>query len=248
MYLFIKKLFHKLYYKVYEGKVTTFSGLEKLSGYKWILGSSIGRAYHKGYYEPNVTKLFLKYLKQDTVFIDIGAHVGYYSLLSAASAPLGHVYSFEPFYGNYIYCNRIKELNTVSNWTIEQKAVGDRNGILYFNEGPTSTTGKVSYTEGNRVEAISIDNYLKEKSIKKIDLIKIDVEGFGGNVLRGAINTIKIYKPIIIMEFHSNSDEKEVFGELVSDDYNIYNLDKDAPIKLDEDNTLFVYAVPKENA
>jgi FkbM family methyltransferase len=195
----------------------------QLHGYNWILDKNYGRAYFKGYYEPKLTSYILDNLSHDGCFIDIGSHAGYFSLLASSVAKDGRVLSFEPEPNNYAFIQKIAKLNNISNWTFINAAVGNENGELRFRKGMTSSTGFVDVHGDIVVKQITLDSFLKDLEIFRIDLIKIDVEGFAANVLRGGIESLLLCKPEILLECHANSNEFEVAWELLNDKFDFYD-------------------------
>ena len=212
-----------IYYKVFNNTEVIIRKPEFLAGYKWILDKNYGRAYFKGYYEPKLTKYICESLDERSCFIDIGSHAGYFSLLAASIAKHGSVISFEPDKSNYSYLSNIKNLNHVSNWATVNAAVGDYNGELRFRTGDSSSTGFVAQDGDVVVRQVSLDSYISLMNINKIDLIKIDVEGFAANVLKGSLETINKFKPEILLECHLGSDEFHVAWDLLYKTYNFYD-------------------------
>lgn len=157
-------------------------------------------------------------------FFDVGAHVGYFSLLACAAAPAGSVHSFEPDENNYAFCNQIKTLNNLPNWTINQVGVGLETTTLFFQVGLSSSTGHVADEGGVPVTIVSIDDYVETHQLTRLDLIKIDVEGFGCHVLKGAAQTLKRLKPTLIMELHSGTEETAVLASIIGNDFSCYTV------------------------
>lgn len=241
----VKEFFRSSYYALFTGKEVRIVAPAMLRGYKWLIHPLGNRAYYKGYYEPELTQFFINYLTKDSVFFDVGSHVGYFSLLASVVASSGEAHSFEPAPNNYQLCNEIRTLNNRANWITNNMAVGDRSTRLRFGKGKTATMGHIQDDGELEVDVVSLDDYVGQKSIKRVDIIKIDVEGFGGNVLRGATNLLSNYRPIIVMEFHSRSDEQEVFKELVIPHYDVFTLDGNRVNDTFEEGYHFVYALSR---
>lgn len=211
----LKDLLRNFYYSFTDGKVTSMVGSHAAKGKKWIVNKRYGRAYFKGYYEPSVTRFIDSLLKENFVFVDAGAHAGYFSLVAASKCSKGHVYSFEPDQFNYNYIESIKSINNLGNWTVENKGLGKQNSILKFQSGISSSTGRIVEDGDIEVEVISLDSYFSRSLTNRIDLIKIDVEGYGGEVIEGALQTILKYRPIILLENHLGSNEFEIAWSLL---------------------------------
>ena len=174
----------------------------KLRGKRWIKGSSINGCW-LGTYELDKQVLFTKELKPEMVVYDIGANVGYYTLLASTLVTNeGKVYSFEPFPENVAYLNKHLELNKISNVSVIEKAISNQNGKLKFEIGENNSVGKISDTGTIVVETISIDDFIKQ-GYPKPDVIKMDIEGAEYVALTGAHHLLKSNKPIIFLATHS---------------------------------------------
>ena len=202
--ILFKKLFRNVYYFFREGKTSIIQKPQVLFGYKWIESKSNGRAYSKGYYELDLQRCLRFFLNEKSVFFDIGGHAGYISLL--ASRYCKAVYTFEPEPSNFSFIQQIIQLNNIANVQAIPNAVGSQPGILKLEKGPSSSMGKISDKGTIEVGVTSVDDFVKKNSIEKIDLIKIDVEGFGAEVLTGMSDALEKWKPVIFYELHNNEE------------------------------------------
>lgn len=139
--------------------------------------------------------------------LDIGSNFGFLSLVwSKTLASKGQVYGFEPNPQTYKCFKRSVALNNLNNIKIENVAVGSNMGAtdIYIN----NSTSNILEKTGNKAQAtlITIDQYYIKESIKKCDMIKIDVDGYELEVLIGAINTIKKFKPVLIIETNESME------------------------------------------
>lgn len=167
-----------------------------------------------GKYQEHVTKNKLLKFPKDSVFIDVGANMGVMSLKFAQLAPEGKVYSFEPTHYSLARLKRNLELNpqlasrievvnsfvsskTSANANIKAYASWKVNGTRTEDAHPVHL-GIAKSTEG--VGSTSLDDFCQRKSLTKITLIKIDTDGHEYDVLLGARETIKKYRPQIIFE------------------------------------------------
>lgn len=153
-----------------------------------------------GEYEPIQTELFLQTTSKGDCVLDIGANIGYYSVLAAKKVgETGRVFAFEPDKNNFISLEENLKLNGLTNVKSEAVAVGDYEGFsdLYVN---TKHRGRSSFvknfnetsdTLSYKVALSTLDEYAKKNNIKNIDVLKIDVEGYEIPVLKGGINTLK---------------------------------------------------------
>ena len=157
---------------------------------------SVGRVLAiSGVWEPNVTAAFTRSLSPGDTCVDIGAHIGYYTLLaSTLVGPGGHVYAFEPSPSNYRALRANLSRNRVSNVTAIQAAVADTAGTAELYEGPGTNTGGATLRgvladrRGGRhpvrVEVRPIAAAIPEAEFARIRVVKIDVEGAEVDVLR----------------------------------------------------------------
>ncbi len=148
------------------------------------------------HYEPGTTAFLERILKPGMGVVDVGAHVGYYTLLAARRVgPQGRVFAFEPEPTNHELLCKNSQLNEYRNIMAEQKAVGAQSGTarLYLSD-LDSGSHSLYRAHGEHVEhgerfvdigLVSLDAFLEQQGWPRIDLIKIDVEGAESDVLRG---------------------------------------------------------------
>jgi len=185
--------------------VTIYSGAGK--GLKFNSGASNPDSA-TGLYELPVQRVLADYLRNDDVFYDIGANIGFFSCIGARLVgESGHVYAFEPVVKNVNAIRRNVKLNRFDNVTIIEKAVGRSNGkaqlLLTKNTGGhtlASAGAPHNVIDTQTVGVVSVDSLVSTKAIEPPSVVKIDVEGAEVDVLSGMANTIKIYRPIIIYE------------------------------------------------
>lgn len=171
-------------------------------------------AYISNSPEYRLTKFILRHItKENLIFFDIGAHVGYYSLLISKILSSAHVFAFEPNLTLVEILKINKGINKRNNITIIPKAVFCDNGYQeFFVLRRSLFTGDVNelrryfpkeFLENNikkvNIETITLDKLCEEKNLKP-DFIKIDVDGSEEKVLMGAHNILSNHDPIIAME------------------------------------------------
>jgi FkbM family methyltransferase len=224
--------------------------------------------FWNGYKKFEYSEIFEKLSKKTNMFLDIGANIGYYSLLGVKSNPKMQVFAFEPANGPKYYLNKNIKINNFSNnITAIDLALSDTIGDIDFYEVESLKYKYITYNlagEGNagtkttsrnfvknNVNATTLNQFIASKDIKAIDLIKIDTEGTEGAILNSGKESIKQFKPIIICETLFNTIEDELddfFSEL---EYEFYNhiddgLKKVSTIKRTEDNGIRnCFFVPK---
>jgi FkbM family methyltransferase len=177
-------------------------------------GGAGAAIYYQGVSEPDVMSFIQGNLKHGNIFIDIGAHIGEYTLTaSKIVGNNGQVHAFEPSPHIFEILKKNVNLNNLSNIFLNQKAVSDQNGDIQFEihrEPSISSVKKLHQSKNVPLQTISIesmrlDTYWKSviKGIK-VDLIKIDVEGAELLVLSGATELLSLNAdnaPIIIFEY-----------------------------------------------
>jgi len=154
------------------------------------------------------------------VYIDVGASIGNHSLFFAGACMSTKVYSFEPFEKNYKLLERNIKNNAFVNKIIPQMiAISDTTEELGLDPGPSINPANTKVVEGGYgIPASTIDIIFKD--INMISLIKIDVEGHEPQVLNGALNTLKKYKPVLAIESHTKDEEDIVMDLLKPFGYN----------------------------
>lgn len=201
----------------------------RLRGKKWIVGSG-NHGCWLGSYENALRRIFEAEVGLDATVFDIGAHVGFYTLLSSVIVgPNGKVFAFEPSSDNLRYLEAHLELNGIRNATVVTAAVSRSNGTVLFSKGRDSSTGHVSSAGGLAVRAVGIDDFLADKGNLAPDFLKIDVEGGELEVLEGAKDTISRYHPTIFLETHGPDMHSACCQLLRSFGYKIENIEFDPP-------------------
>lgn len=163
-----------------------------------------------GVWEPAIGAQIKKHLHKGGVFIDIGANIGYHSLLAAKVLEgKGQVYSFEPQESIYLQFKDSIARNGLTNITVYNTALSDHNGdeTLYVREENSggSTLLSIPETEGFHIQSklkvalVTLDSFIEK--FKQVDLIKIDVEGYEYEVFKGGRKLLEQFHPTIIMEF-----------------------------------------------
>jgi FkbM family methyltransferase len=184
-------------------------------------------------YEPYETELISSIIKPGTVVLDIGANIGYHTLLFAKLVgQSGKVFAFEPSPANFRLLEKNVSVNGYSNVILEQKAVSNRNEKkkLYLNENAMMHTIYKSHASLDSVEidTISLDNYFRNYG-GKIDFIKMDIEGSEITALEGMQtilqrqNDIKLlvaFNPSAILKYGYKPEQQ--IDLLVSNGFTVY--------------------------
>jgi hypothetical protein len=154
----------------------------------------------RGVYEQSLQQWLREYVEPGSVCLDIGAAEGYFTVLMAKfSGPDGAVYAFEPSELRERITDHV-ELNR-HNYPLAPVSVYDRFVTA------TPSPQQSSY--------VSVDDVVRDASLERVDVIKIDVDGAEADVLRGAHQTLERFHPHLCVEVHSRDLLNEV-REIVS--------------------------------
>ena len=197
-----------------------------------------------GAYEKDTLNCLCKLIKSDSTVFDIGANVGYYTVLMASRACNGHVYAFEPL---SIARNQLQKniaLNKIRNTTVLDFCISDKqeSSVIYAawedNIGMSGLKPPENFSGRTEpVECMSFDEWFLSHRINSANLIKIDVEGAEVKVLRGMSNTIKKHRPILILEVISpqlvsfGATVEELYDLIIPHDYSAYRAEKKNKLK-----------------
>jgi FkbM family methyltransferase len=193
------------------------------------------RSFVYGTWEPDVVSAIVSTVKPGATVIDIGAHIGYYTLLFAKCVgPTGRVISFEPLPVNFALLQKNVQLNGLKQVQTIAQAVFSRNVELTItvpDKSPNSGDASVLSTQGTehfRVPAITLDSFSSGLDLRP-EFLKMDVEGAEYDVIVGAKETIARSRPKILVELHhfdGNLADHPVPGLLASWGYEIQWIDR----------------------
>ena len=174
-----------------------------MRGYWWQLASG-GKVVRLllGSYEREQSALFQELIQPGQQVLDIGAAVGYYTLLAARLVgPAGSVVAFEPNRENLRYLQGHVRQNRLLQVRVLDLALADRNGAARFGGGSGSGTSRLQDSGEFEVEVRRLDDLADEQGLAPQHL-KIDVEGAEHAVLRGGENLIRENRPTIFLSTH----------------------------------------------
>ena len=215
--------------------------------------------YYYGYCEANLTNFLLRFIKEGDVILDVGAHVGFYSMLaSALVGKEGEVHSFEPTPWTY----EILKQNTekLENVTLNNNAVSNKGEQISFKDyGPGYGAYNTAHKDGSTLKKKSstieintgvLDDYCTEKGIEP-DFIKLDAEGYEYFILQGMSHLLGKVRPVVTLEVAGGdgwSDNcKKSINLLLNKKYKPYEMSSDGFISphvikewYDYDNLLFI--------
>jgi FkbM family methyltransferase len=161
------------------------------------------------YYEPFTRTVIEMLASQTRFFFDVGANIGFFSLIAAKLTPSLKVIAFEPNPKMFALLLEHKRVNGLSNLTAETVAVSNCDGIgqLFLNGSDMSASLEPDFQDDVnpafgfvRVETTTLDSYVRQHDISGPLLLKVDVEGHEEPVLEGAHATIARFRPDIVIE------------------------------------------------
>ncbi|HYA45897.1 MAG TPA: FkbM family methyltransferase [Acidimicrobiales bacterium] len=185
---------------------TTFGFRIQVDPTDYAVGHTIART---GTYEPEVSAVVSQILEPGDTFVDIGANIGWFSLLAATQVgPSGRVLAIEPNPGNIALLQSSIAENELDNTEVMAVALSDHtgavaletdgsNGRVIFLDDPPVAALPVSYV----VACHPLDALLASCRIDRVDVVKMDVEGAEPLVVQGGAETFEKYRPVLVSEF-----------------------------------------------
>lgn len=182
----------------------------------WINIAEASFEYALGTNEPAMQEVFETYVRPGQVFYDIGANIGYFTIIGARLVgPEGRVHAFEPVPANAAAVRHNCSLNGFGRVTVWENAVSDHSGRaeMYLAEyagGSALTSAAPPPDVKGRlaVQAVAIDDLVQRGAIEPPDFVKVDVEGAEMSVLRGMQETLDQYRPVIVYEIDDGDSDK----------------------------------------
>ncbi len=178
----------------------------RLRGKRWVVGSGTHR-FWLGVFEEELQQLFCQLVKPGSVFFDIGAHVGFFTLLaSQLVTPSGKVFAFEPMPRNVRLLERHLRLNKLQNVTVVEAAVAEKIGTTLFAAGPSYAKGSMAHATPDgaiSVNTLALDDLVGKGEVPLPDFIKMDIEGAELLALKGARELLTKGHPTIFLSTHS---------------------------------------------
>lgn len=214
--------------------------LETIHGFKLHINPALDNGvelslHETGTYEKGILVYLLSILKKGDCFVDVGANIGIMSIFAAECVGReGKILAFEAHPKTAILLQENIELNGLKNIQVCQYALGSIEGKTHIydnwqvNRGGASLVVKTDTSEAYEIDIHSLDQVFPSDCIPKA--VKIDVEGFELEVLKGAVETIRKYHPVLIVELSENrSNVHDSSVELIDfikslGNYRIYKL------------------------
>ncbi len=191
----------------------------QLKGIKWIVGAG-EHGYWLGSYEIRKRRAFEEVIKPGSIVYDIGANVGYYSLLAGVLVGSeGIVFAFEPLPRNVTYLRKHVALNQAANIRVIEAAVAERSGQARFNLGASTAMGHLAESGEIAVKTVGLDDMLDAGDLVPPHTMKIDVEGAEYSVLMGAQKLLNKHHPTLFLDTHEREAHKATIKLLKSLNY-----------------------------
>ncbi len=188
--------------------------------------------YHNPFYESegNYENFGTKMRHGDYV-IDAGANIGMFSIIASDKVgETGKVFAFEPLPEVSAVLRKNIDTNRCRNILVEEKILGNVNKKVDFyynleeNYNASSTISKNSSDNVTKLQQITLDRYVKDNSITRLDFIKADIEGAERDLILGAEEVIKKFKPKISIRTYHLPDDPEILFDLIKKYVPEYNI------------------------
>ncbi len=183
--------------------------------------------------EPWIAQLSRKLLGPGDVVYDLGAHVGYTTVLFAHILQgSGEVHAFEILPSTANLLRKTVEANGFGNITIHVVGLGAEEGEFDLPIGPTAMTSIIAKKQEGQVcescRVVRLDDYRREKGLPAPTLIKMDIERAEIDCLNGSLGLVNECRPVMMIAFHSKALLQQGFTLLRSLDYDL--LDQYGPL------------------
>ena len=179
-------------------------------GFVWKLDRTSGvdnSIIRTGFFEPQSIALVAQYVKPGMVIMDVGANFGYYAIqMSRFVGSNGFVHAFEP---SSRFRERLLEhirLNHCENIIVNGFGLSDKKQALQLQESVDTATLQWWYESTKplrqeQIQLVTLDSYVEEHGINRVDFIKVDIDGHEPQFVTGATTTLKQFQPTILIEF-----------------------------------------------
>lgn len=230
-----------------------------LIGMRLSLDMKTEKEFWLGTYEPDLQSAIADLVKPGMVAYDLGANIGYFSLLLARTVGhAGKVFAFEALPANIERLNRNVRLNSLEDTiTVVPAAVVDRSQPIHFLLGPSGRMGKVEGSSGRHstdyqdvitVDGIALDDFAYKENHSEPAVIKMDIEGGEVLALPGMRRVLGQARPLMFLELHGEEAAQAAWQELTNTDYRIAAITNgypEVPSLQDLDWKAYIVAFPK---
>ena len=246
---------------VSEGLSETIIAAGPARGLKMLLDLHSEKDYWLGTYETDLQAAAAKLIHPGSVVYDIGANIGYISLLSTQLSGLtGKTFSFEALPANVERLKSNVSINGLdSRVTVIHAAVIDSDQPVTFLTHPSGAMGKALGSAGReepysgriKVPGLAIDTFTFNQNHPLPDLIKLDIEGGEGTALAGMQRLLSEKNAVFLIELHGEQAARQVWDHLLQYDYTVYRMTHAYPpiTHIDDlDWKAYIVAVPSHRS
>jgi len=158
--------------------------------------------YYSDTFEASAEQAIANCIKPGMTAIDVGANIGYHTFaLAKLAGPAGRVLAIEPTARAFNRLKRNAELNDFKNITFIKVGLGDKElGEVEINFQSSYRLDGSRDESKERVVLTTLDAVVREQNLPRVDFMKVDVDGFEGNVFRGAAETLRRFRPRMLFE------------------------------------------------
>jgi FkbM family methyltransferase len=150
----------------------------------------------------------IRLVRAGAVIFDVGANFGYYSvMLASALGGACEVHAFEPAAVTFERLSRHVALNGLACIHAHQIGLSDSPGLASL-QPRSGNSGATFLVPGGQIQVSTLDRFVEERGLQRLDFMKIDVEGFEERVLRGGARTLERFRPTILIEIQPTTLER----------------------------------------
>jgi FkbM family methyltransferase len=210
-----------------------------LVGLRMNLDMKVEKDYWLGTYELGLQEMIREKVEDDWVAYDVGANIGYISLLLAkAVGENGRVFAFEALPDNLVRLEKNLRLNQIGAMVkIISAAVTNISNQVQFLIGPSGAMGKVKGSAGRsdihnktiEIKGISLDDFIFREGNPPPDVIKMDIEGGEVLAMEGMKKLLVEVRPLILMELHGPEASRKAWDTLTGAGYRICRMETELP-------------------
>jgi len=243
-----------------EGQTLVTISSGGLEGFRCYLDLKTEKDYWLGTYEIDLQEAASTLIKKGDVVYDVGANIGYMSMLFARYAGMeGKIFAFEAFPQNVERMKKNITINNLENQIIVLNyAVVDSNKEVSFLVGPSHETGKAEGSVGRKetayrdriiIQGISLDDFVFSLDNPLPDVVKMDIEGGEVMALPGMKRVLQEGRPLVFLELHGPEAATQAKRILQTVHYDIHSLEKgfpNLPYEKELDWKMYLIATPEE--
>jgi len=218
-YLWFNKLIFSLFYLRHQGKSETEIKVDDDVRFKVRVNTSDALMIWEVWKAKVYDDVHIP-IREDDVVVDLGAHIGAFAVRAARRAHRGKVYSYEAARKNYLLLEENCKLNGLENLHIENIAISDKRGEMpLYTPANNSILGSLRQETSSfreMVQAITFSDIIAEHALKRVDFLKIDVEGAEFDILFSCSDKTFAKIQRMVIEYHEFEGDKRSHQDLVN--------------------------------